>query len=171
MAGITGVAGGSRPDAVAGWSAACDLELAYGQGNGPATLGVGGYMNIVLAGNETTYRSISPTRQITSACCPLRIVGSSAEDTSASGPGLNVAQYTGMVAAAQAVGVPVVSRIFTSQVHALFCSPSLSGPDFNGADDVAGTARWFTQLVQAPTTASNRTVATRTRATGRTVAA
>lgn len=160
MAGITGVTGTTRPNAVAAWSLPADLEEAYSQGNGPETIGVGGYLNVALSGNEATYRLYSPTDQITSTCCPLRLVGSDAEVTTLGGPGLAVVQYTSMATAAAAVGVSVTSRIFTGTLHGVFdgnyyASLGSSG----GADDIAATSAWLDRtLGQRPAT-SSRTVA------------
>lgn len=140
MAGITGTPGTSRPDAVVSWSGAHDLEEAYSQGNGPGVLGVGGYLNVALAGNEALYRQYSPTDQITSSCCPLRIVGSDAEPTGVGDSGLAVVQYHSMETAALAASVSVTKRIFTGAVHGLFTD---SQPGFEGASDVNETAAWI----------------------------
>lgn len=158
MAGITGTTGTSRPNAVVGWSLPADLEEAYDQGNGPETLGVGGYINVALSGNEATYRLYSPVDQITSACCPLRIVGSDTEDTGVGDPGLAVVQYTSMATAAAAAGVSVTSRTFTGSLHGVFTGteyPTLGSSA--GANDIPGTCQWLRNTLGEIVPASSRT--------------
>lgn len=133
MAGITGTTGTSRPDAVVSWSGMHDLEEAYNTEQGPEALGVGGYFNVELAGNEALYRQYSPTDQITSSCCPLRVVGSENEN-------LGVVQVHSMEAAAIAVGVTVTKRVFPGTVHGLFTD---SQPGYAGSSDVNETAAWI----------------------------
>lgn len=148
MAGITGVTGTTRPNAVVGWSIPSDLEEAYSQGNGPATIGVGGYLNVALSGNEATYRLYSPVDQITSACCPLRVVGSDNEATGVGDPGLAVGQFNSMVSAAQAVGVSVTQRTFVGTLHGLFDGndyPSLGTSV--GANDIPAACAWMLQTM------------------------
>lgn len=170
MAGITGTTGTSRPNAVVGWSTPGDLEEAYGQGNGPGTLGVGGYINVALSGNEATYRLYSPVDQITSACCPLRLVASDTEATGVGDPGLAVAQTTLLETAAQAVGVSVTTRIFTGSLHGVFdgTEPATLGSS-GGANDIPGTCAWLRSTLGEVMPATTRTAAaSRTAATSRT---
>lgn len=170
MAGIKGVSGTTKPDAVAAWSLPSDLEEAYSQGNGPAVLGVGGYLNVAVTGNEELYRGYSPAHQITSACCPLRLVHSDSENYGLGDPGLAVAQYTLMLLAADSVGVSVSPRLFVgSTVHSIFTKEvgNLNViEDYNGtSDDVGGTAKWIIDTLGAAAPTSTRTVSG-----GRTVA-
>lgn len=165
MAGIQGTTGTSRPDAVVGWSTPADLEEAYSQGNGPATLGVGGYIGMALTGNEATYRLYSPVDQITSACPPLRLVASDNESTGLGHGGLAVVQTTSLETAAENVGVEVATRIFESGVHSFFSKyiPSslaalLEYTD-GVSDDVGGTCQWLNQTLGQERPAFSRTAA------------
>jgi acetyl esterase/lipase len=154
MAALQGVAGASAPDAVVGWSTPSDLEEAYGQGNGPATLGVGGYIGVALSGNEATYRLYSPVDQMHAGCCPLRLVASDTEDTSVSGSGLAVVQTTSLVAAAEAVGVTVESRIFSGTIHGFFHGGTYGS---SAANDMHGTCAWIIETLGESVPAFNRT--------------
>lgn len=114
MAAITGVAGGSRPDKVCAWSPPCELGTLVGYGAGAAE----NYMGNTYVGNETAWQAKSPRQQVSSNCCPIRIVGSANEDT-ANG-GIQQSQYDNMQTAAQGAGVTVAKTIYAGTVHAAF---------------------------------------------------
>jgi acetyl esterase/lipase len=135
MAATTGVAGGTRPDAVVAWSAPCDLRTLTDAGATAA----GNYMNVAPSGNEAAYDALSPTRTITSSCCPLRIVGSSNEDTTTDG--IAQAQFDGFVAACATAGFAnVTEKIYSGTIHSDFGRISQQG---TGVDDVLLTAAWL----------------------------
>lgn len=153
MAACQGTEGTSRPDAICGWSTPGDLEEAYTQGNGPTVLGATGYIGVALSGNEATFRLYSPVDQITSACCPLRLVASDAENNAlTTDPGLAVIQTTSLYDQAVAVGVPVEKRIITGTVHSIFFTGLTSllavNPNYNGwlANDLPRTMDWFERI-------------------------
>lgn len=167
MAGIQGTKGADRPDAVVGWSTPGDLEEAYSQGNGPAVLGVGGYIGVALTGNEATYRLYSPIDQMSANCCPLRLVACSAEATGVGDPGLAVVQTNSLYTAAQAVNVAVTKRIITGTVHSIFFTGINAllapNPNFNGwaADDLGATCAWLETAGMMQRPAPSRALATR----------
>lgn len=116
MACIQGTAGTTRPDAMCGWSPPCDLGGLTGDG---ATFAAA-FMNVAYSGNEAAWNAKSPRQSVTSACCPVRIVGSASEDVNAGG--IAQSQYNNMETAAQSVGVNVTKRIITGTTHADFGS-------------------------------------------------
>lgn len=165
LCAIFGVAGSTRPDAVVGWSAVTDMVDSYTFVPDEML----SYFGVALSGNETLYESWSPINIVTSNCCPLRLVGSDAEETDTGSEGPPVTQYTGMADAAEAVGVPVTSRIFSGKVHGFFDAQTEDNGR-RGENDIPGTCAWLiATLWEMPATstrtvASNRTAATRTSA-------
>lgn len=128
MAAMQGTAGDDRPDKVNAWSSPCNLGAMVGAG----VAQVAEYIGASYADDPELWDLMSPTFQITSECCPIRIVGSAAENTE--GGGIARSQYDGLHVAALAVGVPVVKRIFPGSVHATFLGAS---------DDVAASTQWL----------------------------
>lgn len=154
MCGITGVAGGTRPDAVVGWSAVTDMEDSYTYVPAQMELVFG----VGLVGNEALYRSFSPLDQVTSNCCPVRLVGSDAEETDTGSEGPPVTQYTDFATAAAAVSVSVTSRIFSGLVHGFFDATT---PDNGrlGTNDIPGTSAWIVTTLGHITPAISRSAA------------
>lgn len=132
MAGIQGVPGGSRPDAVIGWSPPCELGTLIFSGATAANA----YMDCSYSGNEALWQSFSPTNAITSNSPPIRVVGSSAENTS--GGGIQQSQFDNLHTAAVAAGVNSTKRIFSGSVHAEF-----DGIAQSSANDTNATDAWL----------------------------
>ena len=166
MIGIQGTPGASRPDAGVVWSAVADMEDSYTYV--PAEMER--VFGVALLGNEALYRSLSPVDVMDASCCPLRIVGSDAEETDVGSEGPPVTQYTDLATAAAAVGVSVTSRIFEGLVHGFFDATT---PDNGrlGTNDIPGTCRWIIDTLGETPAASSRTAASnRTAAVGRVAA-
>jgi acetyl esterase/lipase len=174
MAAITGVTGGTRPDAVIGWSPICDGPTLEDQG----LVGFGTYVNVAYStpANQAIWHAKSPTRLISDptaysltvasilAMCPVRIVGSSDEDVSVDGvPQSNFDAY---YAAAVAAGLTNIAAptIYTGTKHSDFGHQK---EFMNGADDVTATAGWLRRWMPWPVPASTRSAASRTAATDR----
>lgn len=150
MAGITGVRGTTRPDAVVAWSPPTRLAtLPTGSPTGGLELAEN-YLGAAVADAAAAH---SPYSQITRACPPIRIVGSTAEDTD--NGGIPRAQYDDLHTAAQAAGVDSTKAVYTGTRHA----------DFRGIDSGATLAWLRSALKWAP--ASSRVAAVRTAASGR----
>jgi acetyl esterase/lipase len=160
MAAIQGVAGGTRPDAVIGWSPPCNLGALTGSGAGFALA----YMGTTFAGDAAGWNAKSPTLIIAGPICPIRIVGSATEDT-ANG-GIAQSQYDGFETAALAVGADVTKRIFTGAAHA-----EMDGKLVEASNDIAGTAAWLRRKLAWPRVAGGRAAAAaRAAAAGRVAA-
>lgn len=125
MAAVQGSTGTTRPDAVIGWSPPCDLGGLTGDGATFAAL----YMGNAYIGNQTAWDAKSPRQQITSACCPMRVVGSASEDVNAGG--IAQSQYDNMLTAASGAGISVTERVITGTVHADFRGVSNASGDVN----------------------------------------
>lgn len=147
MAGIQGVAGASRPDAVVAWSGVTRLDQWNGIGYPTSLAYVDDYIGgaTSVAANATAARSFSPYNQITANCPPIRIVNSASE----ADPGVPQSQADDMHTAALAAGVQSTKRILTGTVHA----------DFRGLDDAAAAA-WLRSVLNWPPV-SSRVAATR----------
>lgn len=153
MASITGTIGTTRPDAMVAWSPLCDLGDAWAYA--PTILT--SYMGFGYPGNVAAYNAKSPTKIVTSNCCPVRLIGSDTEPLTPEGAGLSRDQYDNLETAALAVGVSVTKLIFASTVHGFFYPNDL--PGWQGPLDLAGTAAWIIRKMAEQVSSSNRTAA------------
>ena len=161
MAAIQGVSGGTRPDAVIGWSPPCDLGALTGSG---ATFAQS-YMGVPYVGNQAAWDAKSPTKQIGATMCPVRIVGSASEDT-ANG-GIAQSEYDGFVTACSAAGfASVTEKVYVGSIHADFASVAFS----TGADDVEASCAWLRRNLAWTPPSRARSAASRTASSGRTPA-
>lgn len=166
MCGITGTVGGSRPDAVIGWSPVTDMEDSYTY----VPTEMEAVFGVALSGNETLYRSFSPVDVMDSSCCPVRIVGSAAEETDTGSEGPPQTQYTGLATAASAVGVSNTTRIFAGLVHGFFDATTLDNGRL-GTNDIPAACAWLRTTLGEITAVTSRTAsASRTVSASRTAA-
>lgn len=123
--------GTHQPNASVGWSPPCRLATLIDVGAGVAK----GYLDDA-APSPALYAQYSPYNQVTSACTPLRIVGSTDESTTGGGIGRD--QYDDMYSASVAVGINVEETLYSGSTHA----------DFTGKDTVAA-AQWLSEALSS----------------------
>jgi acetyl esterase/lipase len=105
--------GDSKPNAVLAYSPPTRLSTLVDVGAGAAKA----YLDDA-APSQALYDQFSPYAQVTSACPPIRIVGSANESTT--GGGVRRDQYDDMYAASIAAGVNATEVIYTGSTHANF---------------------------------------------------
>jgi acetyl esterase/lipase len=176
MAGITGVAGATRPDAIAPWSAAIDFFNSASRVSSIITL----YTGATGMSDITTIAAYSPLSRLAAVgtCCPMRIIGSSSEETTG---GVKAVNFTDLYAQAVALGIPAYVKVYEGDRHAFF--DGQDGPDMSGVgtsrdsnssacpNDIAGTTQWFYDTLGWSSSPSMRTAASNRTASSSRVAA
>jgi acetyl esterase/lipase len=105
--------GDSKPNAVLAYSPPTRLSTLVDVGAGAAKA----YLDDA-APSQALYDQFSPYAQVTSACPPIRIVGSANESTT--GGGVRRDQYDDMYAASIAAGVNATEVVYAGSTHANF---------------------------------------------------
>jgi acetyl esterase/lipase len=154
MAACVGVAGATRPDAVAAWSPPTRFSTHVGLATESACQAL---IGAPYVGNEATWNANSPYNIVTKACCPLWIVNSASEDPATGG--IQQSQADDMYAAALAAGVDVTKTIYTGSTHSNFKNV-----------DLGATTRWLRSRLAVASSTSRSAAGTRAAAGARTAA-